>query len=236
MEIIKVKTYDEMSKIAAEIIAQQVKDKPDCVLGLATGSSPVGTYKKLSEKCKQGELDFSKVQTVNLDEYVGLSPDNDQSYRYFMNDNLFNHINIDINNTRVPGGCAADLEAECKAYDAAIDALGGIDLQLLGIGRNGHIGFNEPAETFSDGTHVVDLTESTIAANSCFFESKDDVPTRAVTMGIGTIMQARKIVLVANGPYKKDIVEKAFHGEITPEVPASILQKHGDVTIIYSEE
>ncbi len=235
MEIIKVKTYEELSTIAADIIAKQIKEKPDCVLGLATGSSPVGTYRKLAEMCKAGELDFSKVKSVNLDEYVGLPEDNDQSYRYFMNDNLFNHVNIDKANTYVPGGCAEDMEAECKKYDAKIEELGGIDLQLLGIGRNGHIGFNEPADTFSEGTHVVNLTESTIEANSCFFASKEDVPTKAVTMGIGTIMTAKKILLVANGPYKKDIVEAAFRGEITPLVPASILQKHSDVTIIYSE-
>jgi glucosamine-6-phosphate deaminase len=235
MNFIKVKTYDELSKIAADIIGEVIVNKPDCVLGLATGSSPVGTYKKLAEKCAKGELDFSKVRTVNLDEYLGLSPENDQSYRYFMNDNLFNHVNIDKANTHVPGG-TGDPDEECKKYDAIIESMGGIDLQLLGIGRNGHIGFNEPAETFSEGTHVVELTESTIEANSCFFASKDEVPTKAITMGIGSIMNAKKVLLVANGPYKKDIIEKAANGEITPLVPASILQNHADVTFIYSEE
>jgi glucosamine-6-phosphate deaminase len=235
MNFIKVKTYDELSKIAADIIGEVIVNKPDCVLGLATGSSPVGTYKKLAEKCAKGELDFSKVRTVNLDEYLGLSPENDQSYRYFMNDNLFNHVNIDKANTHVTGG-TGDPDEECKKYDAIIESMGGIDLQLLGIGRNGHIGFNEPAETFSEGTHVVELTESTIEANSCFFASKDEVPTKAITMGIGSIMNAKKVLLVANGPYKKDIIEKAANGEITPLVPASILQNHADVTFIYSEE
>lgn len=235
MNFIKVKTYDELSKIAADIIGEVIVNKPDCVLGLATGSSPVGTYKNLAEKCAKGELDFSKVRTVNLDEYLGLSPENDQSYRYFMNDNLFNHVNIDKANTHVPGG-TGDPDEECKKYDAIIESMGGIDLQLLGIGRNGHIGFNEPAETFSEGTHVVELTESTIEANSCFFASKDEVPTKAITMGIGSIMNAKKVLLVANGPYKKDIIEAAVKGEITPMVPASILQKHPDVTVIYSEE
>ena len=235
MNFIKVKTYEELSKIAADIIGEVIVNKPDCVLGLATGSSPVGTYKKLAEKCAKGELDFSKVRTVNLDEYLGLSPENDQSYRYFMNDNLFNHVNIDKANTYVPGG-TGDPDEECKKYDAVIESMGGIDLQLLGIGRNGHIGFNEPAETFSEGTHVVELTESTIEANSCFFASKDEVPTKAITMGIGSIMNAKKVLLVANGPYKKDIIEKAVNGEITPMVPASILQKHPDVTVIYSEK
>ncbi|MBQ4145457.1 MAG: glucosamine-6-phosphate deaminase [Clostridia bacterium] len=235
MNFITVKTYDELSKKAANIIAAQVVSKPDCVLGLATGSSPVGAYKKLAEYCANGDVDFSKVTSVNLDEYVGLTGDNDQSYRYFMNDNLFNHINIDINNTYVPNGCADDLAAEGKRYDALIKELGGTDLQLLGIGLDGHIGFNEPDEYFIGETHEVKLDESTIEANARFFESKDDVPTTAITMGMQAIMQAKKVLLIANGSGKKEIVEKAFFGPITPQVPASILQLHPDLTVIYSE-
>ncbi len=236
MKFITVKNYEELSTKAANIIAAQIINKPDCVLGLATGSSPVGTYDKLTEYFNNGTIDFSTVTSVNLDEYVGLDGTNDQSYRYFMNKNLFDRVNIDKANTYVPSGTAEDIEQEGEEYDKLIKKLGGIDLQLLGIGRNGHIGFNEPAETFSEGTHVVELTESTIEANSCFFASKDEVPTKAITMGIGSIMNAKKVLLVANGPYKKDIIEKAANGEITPLVPASILQNHADVTFIYSEE
>ena len=235
MNFIKVETYDQLSSIAANIIAAQVIMKPDCVLGLATGSSPLGTYAKLIEKCSAGELDFSKVTSVNLDEYIGLDGTNDQSYRYFMDNNLFSKINIDRNNTYVPNGCADDLKAEGDNYDAFIKKLGGIDLQLLGIGLDGHIGFNEPDEFFTKETHVVELDESTIEANARFFASRDEVPTKAVTMGMGGIMQAKKIVLIANGAKKKDILDKAFFGPITPYVPASILQLHPDVTVIYSE-
>ena len=181
-------------------------------------------------------MDFSRVRSVNLDEYVGLDGENDQSYRYFMNTNLFDHINIDKANTRVPNGLATDLAAECAAHDAHIEALGGIDLQLLGIGPNGHIAFNEPDSVFTAPTHIVELEESTIEANSRFFASRDEVPTRALTMGIGAIMKARRVLLVANGPKKKDTVRRAFFGPITPEVPASILQLHPNVTVIYSEE
>jgi len=236
MKFITVKNYDELSKKAADIIAAQVIVKPDCVLGLATGSSPVGAYKKLIEKNVNGELDFSAVTSVNLDEYVGLDGSHDQSYRYFMNDNLFNHINIDKAKTFVPNGCSDDLKAEGEAYDNMIKALGGIDLQLLGIGLDGHIGFNEPDEFFTAATHEVVLDESTIEANARFFASKDDVPKTAITMGMMSIMQAKKVLLVANGAAKKEIVEKAFFGPIDPMVPASILQLHPDVTVIFSEE
>ncbi len=235
MRFIKVDTYERLSQLAANIIMAQVVSKPESVLGLATGSSPVGTYKKLIEYNKNGDVDFSTVTSVNLDEYVGLTPDNDQSYRFFMNDNLFNHINIDKSKTFVPSGCANDMDKECKDYDALIEKLGGIDLQLLGIGLDGHIGFNEPDEVFEKGTHVVTLDESTIEANARFFNSKDEVPTSAITMGMLPIMQAKKVLLVANGQNKKDILEKAFYGPITPMVPASILQLHPDVTVIYSE-
>ena len=235
MKYIVVNTYDELSNKAADLIAAQILVKPHCVLGLATGSSPVGTYKRLIEDNKAGKIDFSTVTSVNLDEYVGLDGSNDQSYRYFMNDNLFNHVNIDKAKTFVPNGCAADLAAEGEAYDAMIKELGGIDLQLLGIGLDGHIGFNEPDAYFTGPTHEVKLDESTIEANARFFASKDEVPTTAITMGMLSIMQAMKVLLVANGAAKKAIVEKAFFGPIDPQVPASILQLHPDVTVIYSE-
>ena len=235
MKFINVKTYDELSHITAKIIAAQVVVKPNCVLGLATGSSPVGAYKELIAECNNGDLDFSNVTSVNLDEYVGLDGSHDQSYRYFMNENLFNHINIDKAKTFVPNGCADNLKAEGEAYDKMIKDLGGIDLQLLGIGLDGHIGFNEPDEFFTPATHEVVLDESTIEANSRFFASKDDVPKTAITMGMMSIMQAKKVVLIANGPAKKDIIEKAFFGPITPLVPASILQLHPDLTVVYSE-
>lgn len=235
MNFIKVDSYEKLSSLAAEMIANVVKEKKNAVLGLATGSSPLGTYARLIEKYNVGELDFSDVTSVNLDEYVGLDGDNDQSYRYFMNKNLFKHINIDINKTFVPNGCASDLAKEGEAYDKMIEELGGIDIQLLGIGLDGHIGFNEPDEFFTKETHLVDLDESTIEANSRFFASKDDVPKQAITMGMYSIMQAKKVLLIANGKSKKEIVEKAFFGPITPYIPASILQLHNDVTIIYSE-
>ncbi len=235
MNFIKVKSYDELSKKAANIIAAQVISNPKSVLGLATGSSPIGTYKKLAEYCNNGDLDFSNVTSVNLDEYVGLDGTNDQSYRYFMNENLFKNINIDINKTFVPNGCAENSKEEGARYDELIQSLGGIDLQLLGIGLDGHIGFNEPDNCFIAETHGVMLDESTIEANARFFKSKDDVPKEAITMGMQAIMQAKKVLLIANGANKKDILDKAFFGPITPYVPASILQLHPDLTVIYSE-
>lgn len=234
MKFITTNSYEDLSRKAAAIIAAQIISKPDCVLGLATGSSPVGTYKNLVEWHKNGDLDFSAVTSINLDEYTGLDGENDQSYRYFMNYNLFDHVNIDKNNTYVPNGKATDLEKECAQYDARIKEKG-IDIQLLGIGLDGHIGFNEPDSCFTKETHLVTLDESTIIANARFFESIDDVPKTAVTMGMGGIMSAKKILLVANGQNKKEILQKAFFGPITPEVPASILQLHPDVTVIYSE-
>ena len=235
MNIITVETYEQLSRLAANILAAQVIVKPDCVLGLATGSSPLGAYKQLIERFENGDIDFSKVTSINLDEYVGLSGDHEQSYRYFMNHNLFDHINIDKANTYVPNGCAEDLNAECRQYDAHICEVGGIDLQLLGIGLDGHIGFNEPDECFIRDTHVVELEASTITANARFFDSEHDVPRFAVTMGIAGIMQAKKVLLIANGEKKADIVKKAFEGPITPEVPTSILQIHPDLTVIYSK-
>ena len=235
MNFITVPTYEELSRKGAALIAAQILMKPNCTLGLATGSSPVGIYRELIRQYQNGDLDFSKVSSINLDEYEGLPGTHEQSYRYFMQDNLFNHVNIDPANTFVPNGCAADLEAECAEYDARMTRMGGIDLQLLGIGLDGHIGFNEPGDTFVKETHVIELHESTIAANARFFASENDVPRRAVTMGMGGIMQAKMILLIANGQAKKDIVQKAFFGPITPLVPASLLQLHPDVTVIFSE-
>lgn len=236
MKLINVDTYEKMSRRAANIISAQVILKPDSVLGLATGSTPLGTYKQLINWNRKGDIDFSQVVTVNLDEYVGLDSSNNQSYRYFMNKNFFEHININMNNTFVPNGCASDLEGECKRYDENIARLGGIDLQLLGIGHDGHIGFNEPDKYFVKNTHIVDLHESTVKANSRFFNSENEVPKRAITMGMVSIMQAKKILLIASGKAKRDILEKALWGPITPEIPASILQLHPDITVIYSED
>lgn len=232
MRIIEAKDYQEMSRKAAEVIAAQVTMKPNCVLGLATGSSPIGTYDQLVEWYEKGDLDFSTVKTVNLDEYRGLTHDNDQSYYYFMHEHLFDRVNIDPANTNVPDGTEPDAEKECARYEELIKSYGGIDLQLLGLGHNGHIGFNEPADAFTVTTNCVDLTESTIEANKRFFASADDVPKQAYTMGIGTIMKAKKILVVVNGEGKADIVAKAFFGPVTPEVPASVLQLHPDVTIV----
>lgn len=233
MNLIQATDYKDLSRKAANVISAQVILKPDCVLGLATGSTPVGTYKQLIEWYKKGDLDFSKVTTFNLDEYCGLSPENSQSYHYFMEHNFFQHINIDRNKTHIPNGMAKDYEAECARYDKLIADLGGIDLQLLGIGRNGHIGFNEPNISFEKTTHVVELDESTIKANARFFPSLEEVPRKAITMGIKSIMQAKKILLIAYGPDKKEIMEKALHGPVTPDVPASILQFHPDLTVVY---
>ena len=232
MKILKRDNYQEMSRAAANIIASQMIMKPDCVLGLATGSSPIGTYKRLCKKYKKGDIDFSRVHSVNLDEYRGLPRDNDQSYYYFMNSHLFDHVNIDKANTNVPNGMEPDAEKECERYEKLIDDLGGIDLQLLGLGHNGHIGFNEPAAEFVKKTHCVDLQPSTIEANKRFFESADDVPKQAYTMGIQTIMKAKKILVVVSGEDKAEIVKKAFFGPVTPDVPASILQMHPDVTVV----
>lgn len=232
MRIMKATDYEHMSRMAANVISAQVILKPDCVLGLATGSTPIGTYKNLIHWNKKGDLDFSQVTSVNLDEYKGLPVDNDQSYRYFMNENLFNQINIDKEKTYVPNGMEPDAAKACADYNRIIREVGGIDLQLLGLGHNGHIGFNEPGDTFEKETHCVDLAESTIEANKRFFASADMVPKQAYTMGIKTIMQARKVVVVVSGEDKADIVQKAFFGPITPMVPASILQLHNDVTLV----
>lgn len=230
MKVIRTNNYEETSKIAAEIVAEQLRTKPDSVLGLATGSSPVGMYDELVRM----NLDFSAVTSVNLDEYYGLTPDNDQSYRYFMNENLFDRVNIRKECTFVPDGLTKDPEAHCAEYDQRILDLGGIDLQVLGMGLNGHIGFNEPGEAFPVGTHLVTLEDSTIEANSRFFASKDEVPTQAISMGLKQIMSARKIILIVHGKAKEATLEKALNGPVTPWLPASILQLHPDVTVVCS--
>lgn len=232
MKIYEAKDYREMSRKAANILSAQIILKPDCVLGLATGSTPIGTYDQLVEWYNKGDLDFAEVKTVNLDEYRGLSRDNDQSYYYFMHSHLFDRVNIKQENTNVPDGMAEDPVAECARYEELIQSVGGVDIQLLGIGHNGHIGFNEPGVSFAKETHCVDLTERTIEANKRFFPSVDDVPKQAISMGIKTIMRAKKILLIASGEDKAEIVAKAFFGPVVPEVPASILQMHDDVVVL----
>ena len=236
MRLMITESYEELSKAAAEEFAKVIKEKPNAVLGLATGGSPVGMYKELIKMYEKNELDFSKVTTVNLDEYIGLNPEHNQSYRHFMNENLFNHININIANTFVPNGLADNLEVECKEYDKKIMELGGIDIQLLGVGNNGHIAFNEPDEQLSAGTHVISLTENTIEANSRFFENINDVPKKAITMGLGGIMKAKKIILIASGESKAEAIKGLFSGRITTDNPASMLQMHRDVTVIVDKE
>ena len=229
------KGYAELSSAAAAFIAGRMKKKPDIILGLATGSSPVGVYDELVRMFEAGELDFSAVRSFNLDEYYPLEPDNDQSYRYFMNKNLFDRVNIDKANTRVPDGMAEDVEKECAEYDAALAFVGGTDIQLLGIGGNGHIGFNEPDGFFTAATHKVVLTENTIKANARFFASEEEVPRYAVTMGMGAIMSAKSIVLVANGEAKAQAVASMLNGGVDPLCPASILQLHPDVNVFIDE-
>ncbi len=236
MKIIVCDNYDEMSRTGAEIIAEGMKAKPDYILGLATGSTPVGMYRELARMNKAGEIDFSKVVSYNLDEYYPISPENDQSYRYFMNHNLFNHVNIDINNTHVPDGSAADPEAACRAYDAEYAATGYADLQVLGIGQNGHIAFNEPEEALTVGTHVTALTQNTIEANSRFFASIKDVPTKAMTMGMGTIMSAKKILMLINGKNKHAALTALLDDKITTAVPATLLKLHPDVVILCDKD
>ena len=236
MRFITGSSYEEVSQEAAKIFAEVIKEKPDGVLGLATGSTPLGMYRELIRLYEAGELDFSRLTTVNLDEYYPLAPDHPQSYRYFMNTNLFDHINIDKARTFVPDGLAKEPVVACAAYDMMIERMGGIDIQLLGIGENGHIAFNEPADELVAGTHLTDLTESTIRANSRFFESEADVPRRAMTMGMGSILHARKIVLIACGKNKHAAVELLKGDKITPQCPASLLKLHSDVTIICDKE
>lgn len=235
MKIIAAKDYKDMSRKAANIISAQIILKPDSVLGLATGSSPIGTYDQLVEWYEKGDLDFSQVSSVNLDEYKGLDHENDQSYYYFMHEHLFDRVNINPENTNVPNGMAEDADEECRRYEELVQSYGGVDLQLLGLGRNGHIGFNEPDSVFAKATHCVDLTESTIEANKRFFASAEDVPRQAFSMGIGTIMKAKKILVVVSGEDKADALAKVCCGDITPEVPGSVLQMHQDVIIVADE-
>ena len=236
MKIIRAKDYQDMSRKAANIISAQVIMKPDCVLGLATGGTPVGTYAQLVDWYNKGDLDFSEVTTVNLDEYRGLPKEHPQSYWYFMNENLFSKVNIDPAKTNLPDGTNLDTAAECARYNGIIHKLGGIDLQLLGIGPNGHIGFNEPGEAFELETHCIDLAPTTIEANKRFFDGNEAlVPKQAYTMGIKTIMRAKKILLIVSGADKADILYQSLCGPITPHVPASILQLHNDVTVVADE-
>ena len=236
MKIIVCKDYDEMSVEAAKIVAAQMKEKKDSILGLATGSTPLGLYNELVKMNQSGEIDFSEIKTFNLDEYYPISHKDDQSYYYFMNENLFSRVNIDPANTDIPNGEAPDAEAECKRYDAAIDASAGVDIQILGIGQNGHIAFNEASDVLHANTHQETLTENTIQANSRFFENEEDVPRHALTMGIGSIMKARKIILLASGKNKRDAVRGLIDDTITTQNPATLLKLHKDVVIICDEE
>ncbi|MBQ7097415.1 MAG: glucosamine-6-phosphate deaminase [Clostridia bacterium] len=232
MRVIVCENYEEVSKEAAKIVASQLILKPDSVLGLATGSTPVGMYNILAEKNKAGEIDFKDVKSFNLDEYYPMAADHDQSYRYFMNENLFNHINIDIENTHVLNGLAENPEKECDDFEKMIDAAGGIDLQVLGIGQNGHIGFNEPDDFLYANTHLTDLTDNTIQANSRFFDKIEDVPTKALTMGIASILKSKRIIILASGENKRDAVTELIEGEISTKNPATMLKVHKDVIVI----
>ena len=232
MKILEAKDYDGMSRKAANIVSAQVILFPRSVLGLATGSTPLGVYKQLIDWYRKGDIDFSETHSINLDEYCGLGPDNPQGYRYYMDRNFFSQINIRPENTNVPNGLAKDLDAECERYDRLITEIGGIDLQVLGLGKTGHIGFNEPDASFDKTTHRVALKQATIDANSRFFQNADEVPRYALTMGIKAIMQAKKILLLASGREKAEILERVLFGPVTPSVPGSILQLHPDVTVI----
>lgn len=236
MRIVRTKNYEDMSKKAADIIASVILLKPNCVLGLATGSSPIGTYQNLVKKYEAKDLDFSQVRSVNLDEYKGLPRDNEQSYYYFMHDNLFSKVNIKPENTHLPNGMEPDSQKACQEYDEVIKSMNGVDMQLLGLGHDGHIGFNEPNSEFDKSTHCVNLTEMTIEANKRFFASIDDVPRQAYTMGVGTIMAAKMVVMVVSGKDKAEILQKAFFGPVTPEVPASILQFHPNFVLVADED
>ncbi len=235
MKLIVAPNYAGICEKAADIFAAEIHRNPACVLGLATGSTPVGLYQALIRRYQEGALDFSKVQTFNLDEYCGLAGDHPQSYRYFMQKNLFDHVNIPPEHTHIPSGIAVDPEQECRRYDALIESCGGIDIQLLGIGHNGHIGFNEPDDHFPVGSHLTRLAESTIQANSRFFASESEVPTHAITMGAGSILKAKKILLMASGEGKAEILCRSMTGPVTPFVPASVLQLHRDVVILADE-
>jgi glucosamine-6-phosphate deaminase len=236
MRVVKVANYEEMSQKAAECIIRQVKEKPDSVLGLATGGTVIGTYQLLAKDHQKNGTSYRQILTVNLDEYIGISPEHEQSYHFYMKKRLFDHIQIPPENTYLPDGQAEDLEEECKRYDERIESLGGIDLQLLGIGVNGHIGFNEPGTPFDSKTHIVELSESTRKANARFFNTLEEVPKKAITMGIETIMKSKKILLLASGLKKAPIIRKLFQEGITEEIPASVLKKHENVVLIADEE
>lgn len=233
MEIIKVNSYEEMSQKASEILQKQLLEKQNSVLGLATGSTPIGLYEHLIKLNKEGKISFKDVVTFNLDEYVGLERTHNQSYYYFMQEQLFKHVDIKEENIHIPSGVAEDLEAECKRYEEQLKALGPVDLQILGVGVNGHIGFNEPGTDFSSRTHIVELDQSTREANARFFNNIDEVPTHAITMGIQSIMDSKKILLLAFGESKKDAIERLLSGEVTEDLPVSVLNKHSNVTVIY---
>ena len=236
MQVFVYKNEAEVGKAAGMIVASEILKKPDCILGLATGSTPIPTYQEMIRMNKEGILDFSKVRSFNLDEYIGLSPEHVCSYRRFMNEQLFDHINIDKANTHVPCGIGADHEADAKAYDAAVEAAGGIDLQILGIGHDGHIGFNEPGDEFVSGTNIVTLTDMTIDANTRFFEKREDVPRQAITLGNRNIMAAKHIILLATGKGKARAIAQAIKGNITPKMPASLLQVHPNVQFLLDED
>ncbi len=236
MRVIIRENYSELSKTAAGIIARQIRSKPTSVLGLATGSTPLGTYRELIRMHQEEGLDFSQVTTFNLDEYLGLPPDHPQSYHRFMWDNLFSKININPERVHIPNGLAGDLEAECNNYEAAIKQAGGIDLQLLGLGRDGHIGFNEPSSSLGSRTRIKTLTEETVRDNARFFEREEDVPRFAITMGVGTIMESRKILLLAAGQTKADAVKATIEGSVTAEFTASVLQLHPKVVMVVDED
>ena len=236
MKTIICKTYEEISKVAAEEIAELVKAEPSCTLGLATGSTPIGMYSELIKKYEAGQLDFSAVTTFNLDEYYPIAKENDQSYDYFMHKNLFDRINVDAKNINIPDGSAADPEAECVRYEKKLEEHGAIDIQVLGIGQNGHIGFNEPGEFLYASTHITGLTESTISANARFFDSEDDVPKKALTMGMGTILKAKKILLLANGKSKHAAISALLDDKISTDIPATLLKTHPNVILICDEE
>lgn len=235
MEVIRVKDYDEMSEKACAFVTERLKQRNDLVMGFATGSTPEGLYQRLIEKYRKQEITFKDVVSFNLDEYIGLDKDHPNSYYYFMREKLFDHVDISFDNVNIPNGVASDLEAECQAFEAKIKQAGGIELQILGIGGNGHIGFNEPGTPFTSRTQVVDLASSTIKANSRFFDSIEEVPTQAVSMGIGTIMESKEILLLASGETKRDAMTAVLRGDMTEDVPATVLQKHPNVTIIADE-
>lgn len=236
VNIIRTENYQELSKHAADIIQATIENKPDCVLGLATGGTPIGTYQQLIDRFREGKIDFSKVTTFNLDEYYGLSSDHEQSYHFFMFEQLFRHINVPPERVHIPFGLPEDIETHCQYYEQVIQDAGGIDLQILGIGENGHIGFNEPGPSLQTGTHLVPLSQETIRANSRYFASIQEVPKKAITMGIRTIFQARRIVLLASGANKAAMIRRLLDDNITTEVPATLLKLHPDLTILVDQE